>query len=852
MKKMTPGMEQYFKVKEQHPDCLLFYRMGDFYELFMDDAVIASKILDITLTKRGHIDGMDVPLCGVPFHAYENYLPKLVKAGYKVAICEQMETPEEAKKRGYKSVVRRDVVRIITAGTITEDCLLENGKNNYLACVVFEGENVVVAYLDLSTGDFALTNLKKKDLEGFISALSPAEILIKEGQEWPFKGDNLSYLPSSRFSYFNAKEILNQNFKFNQNSWSNNQVVASGVLLDYVLLTQKGNCPKIKTPIFLNHQNNLQIDAVSQRSLELFESNSGHKNMTVFSVINRTCSGAGSRLLRKYLAHPLADVDAINKRLDRVEFFIQNLSLRSEIRECLKKMPDIERSISRLSIGRGGPRDLQSLSVAMDILKQIKLLLSPYQANDALSDLFNQIGQYDEMKDILERALKKELPLLTRDGGFIEKGYDIRIDDLIDLKEDSHRVIVALEKKYQDLTGVKLKISHNNMLGYYIETPIKNASVLMDNTDWGFIHRQTVLSAMRFTTIELGELENKITHASEKLIEYELQIFEDLTKRLLGRYEDLMQSALVMAILDVAAGLAELAESENYTRPRIDDEASFQIIGGRHVVVENAIRRERHDFIPNDCQMNSNNNLWLLTGPNMAGKSTFLRQNALIIILAQMGSFVPAGAATIGVVDRIFSRVGASDNLVYGQSTFMVEMAETASILANATEKSFVILDEIGRGTATFDGLSLAWSIAEYIHNKIKCRTIFATHYHELVQLKDKLHRISLHQMKIKEWENEIVFLHSVGDGASGKSYGIHVGRLAGLPDEVLIRAEQILDLLEKNKEIDGQSLSELPLFEIKEAPKSKVERYLDDIDIDSLSPKMALDLLYELKQIKK
>ena len=885
---MTPMMAQYLQIKKEHQDYLLFYRMGDFYELFLDDAVIASKALDIALTKRGKLDSQDIPMCGVPFHAYESYLAKLIRQGYKVAICEQVEDPKEAKKRGAKSVVKREVIRLVTAGTLTEEPLLDAKKNNFLLTLAKVNDTLGLSWLDISTGDFYLQEvlLKAKDegvvLAGILSRLNPVETVISDAylqnpQIFNVLNDyrdQLSVLPQARFNSENAKKRLETVFKVEAveafGNFTRAEITAAGVLLDYVENTQKGKIPLISKPVKVTESQIMEIDGATRRSLELVEALTGDKNSCLLGVIDRTVTGAGGRLLASRVSNPLKDIEGINRRLDSVEFFTRFNRIRQEVRAILKACPDIERAVSRLSLGRGGPRDLANIKTALAVVPQLKNLVMSFNQNtdeqilsefpDSLKTVLNNLGEHSNLVSTLEQALAEDLPLLARDGGFIREGFYPPLDEIKLLKNDSHKMIVELQNKYAEVTGISnLKIKYNNVIGYFIEVQSKFAPEMLENKD--FIHRQSVLNATRFTTVELTELENKIRGAADKALAMELEMFDNLVKDVRLASEDISRTAKAMAELDVSSALADLAVEKNYCWPQIDDSLVFDVKEGRHPVVENAISKENAGaFVGNNCQLDdAHGRLWLLTGPNMAGKSTFLRQNAIIAIMAQMGSFVPCASAHIGVIDKIFSRVGASDDLARGRSTFMVEMVETASILNQADERSFVILDEIGRGTATFDGLSIAWAVVEHLHELNKCRALFATHYHELTALTSKLPLMTLHCMKIKEFNDEVIFLHEVIDGAADRSYGIHVAKLAGLPRTVVKRAEQVLETLER--EGKSQSVSqlaeELPLFA---AVRSKDEpaaqqivpamEALKELNPDNLTPREALDKLYELKNL--
>ncbi len=876
----TPVMAQYLKIKEEHKDYLIFYRVGDFYELFFDDAVTASKALDITLTRRGKYMGGDIPMCGVPFHAYEGYLAKLIRQGYKVAICEQTEDPKEAKKRGYKAVVNRDVIRLVTPGTLTESPLLDAKRNNFLLAVANQNRSLGFAWLDISTGEFFAQEVELRDeneaaaLSGALIRLNPVEILVADSylqnpavfEILNANIERLTVLPAARFNSANAELRLKSVFQVSSlnvfGSFSRAEIVAAGVLIDYVEMTQKGQLPLIQPPqkVLLNQI--VAIDAATRRSLELIDSLSGDKSGSLLGVIDRTITGAGGRLLAGRVANPVMDVAAINARLDLISFFLDFRQIREDARRLLKLCADIERAASRLLVGRGSPRDLASIRDSLDIVPAMRNLLRSADAGcpDVLKGLISGLGEHSRLVAELTAALAvEELPAFTREGSFIRAGYSPALDELRQYKENGEQLMNKLQEKYIAETGIgNLKVKYNTVIGYFIEVPNKSVSQIIENPN--FIHRQTVLNAARFTTKELNDLENKIRGASEKSLALELEIFARLVDDIRICAEDILKTAKSFAEIDVAAALAELAEEKNYCRPLVDESLTFEIKGGRHPVVETAIEKEAGGaFVGNDCMLDQETGrLWLLTGPNMAGKSTFLRQNAIIAVMAQMGSYVPCASAHIGVINKIFSRVGASDDLARGRSTFMVEMIETAAILNQADERSFVILDEIGRGTATYDGLSIAWAVVEHLHEVNKCRALFATHYHELTALRAKLPQMSLHCMKTKEFNDEVVFLHEVVSGAADRSYGIHVGKLAGLPKSVLQRAEQVLEHLEKNgkSSMAFKLADDLPLFAAlreKEPPLSQSPTLtaLAEINPDNLSPKEALDKLYELKKLQ-
>ncbi|GJL94384.1 MAG: DNA mismatch repair protein MutS [Hyphococcus sp.] len=881
---LTPMMEQYFSIKENSGDALLFYRMGDFYELFFDDAITAAGVLDITLTKRGQHDGDGIPMCGVPFHAYEGYLAKLIRAGFKVAVCEQMEDPAEAKKRGSKSVVRREIVRTITPGTIIEDALLDSRSNNFLSALALlhGGEEAALAWVDVSTGELSVRETSTKTVTSDLAEISPRELVLpdlNDDTEWLSLvssicgGDALTFSPAQYFDSAAGQRRLLEAFDVASlegfGEFSRCECAALGALLSYVELTQAGRRPALLPPRRSMQSEAMAIDAATRSSLELTQTQSGARKGSLLWAIDRTVTGAGARLLASRLAAPLTDMRRINDRLDVAEYFEGKPDLRETVRDFLKKTPDIARSLSRLSLDRGGPRDLTAIRDALINAREIAKSVSdnatldapPPLLSRALSALEEREGEgFAGLIKKLREALSEDPPMLTRDGGFIAKGFDPGLDSVRVLRDESRRIIAGLEAQYREATGVKaLKVRHNNVLGYFVETPPTHGDKLMSTPhDEIFVHRQTLASAVRFTTGELADLDAKISRARDEALAREIELFSALVNDILERREAIAKAGSALAEVDVSAALASLAIEENYARPIVDNTIEFKIAGGRHPVVERALRASGEaSFIANDCQLSDADKaqLWLITGPNMAGKSTFLRQNALIAILAQIGSFVPAHFAHIGVVDRVFSRVGAADDLARGRSTFMVEMVETAAILNQATARSLVVLDEIGRGTSTYDGLSIAWAAVEHLHNDIKCRGLFATHYHEMTALSDQLDGLVNMSMKVREWKGEVVFLHEVGAGAADRSYGVAVAKLAGLPARVIARAEVLLHMLEEDRRAHLDA-SQLDLFSAPqkvelEIPSDLLGEALDGVNPDAISPKEALDIVYRLKTIR-
>ncbi|MBA3813041.1 MAG: DNA mismatch repair protein MutS [Alphaproteobacteria bacterium] len=847
-------MQQYLQIKVQYPSCLLFYRMGDFYELFFEDALLASKALDIALTRRGKgKEGEDIPMCGVPAHASDNYIARLIRQGFRVAICEQT---EEASARKTKGPLTRDVVRVITPGTLTEESLLEAHQNNFLTALVVSRDGTIgLASIDISTGDFFVESTSLPLLETVLARLRPGELLLPETflknpdfhdlfQELKKK---LTPLPASRFDHENSLERLKELYGVKTlesfGDFKSQEIAACGALVDYIRLTQKRDIPSLKPPMRLKERGRLELDAATRRNLELHRSLTGEKRGSLLEVIDQTKTPMGARLLSFYLAAPLTDLKDLESRFQSLDFLYAHSSLNQALRAVLNFCPDLERPLSRLMWGRGGPRDLAILNRGLKLLPDLQKIFEHQEIPKSLSAVLNQLGEYEGLTHLLTQALKEELPYLARDGGFIRPGYHAGLDELLNLKENSKQALEALQKKYVVETGIStLKIKHNNIVGYHVEVTSQHK----DKLGPVFIHRQTMANAMRFTTSELAELEKKIMGALDQALAIELQLFQDLVDASVARASEIIETTKALAVLDVLASHAYLAGEKNYVRPILDESLAFEIEGGRHPVVE-ALLPQSVPFIPNECHLKG---LWLLTGPNMAGKSTFLRQNALITLMAHMGMYVPAKKAHIGLVDRIFSRVGASDDLARGRSTFMVEMTETATILNQATPRSFIILDEIGRGTATFDGLSLAWACVEHLVHVNRSRSLFATHYHELTVLEKSLEEVSCFTVKIREWEDQIIFLHEITEGTADKSYGIHVGKLAGLPPAVVKRAEEVLTRLEKTEAKPKLISQPLPLFMEAYRGLSPLEKALNALNPDNLSPKEALEELYALKKL--
>lgn len=900
----TPSMAQYLEIKAANPDSLLWYRMGDFYELFFEDAVVASAALSIVLTKRGKHLGEDIQMCGVPIHRADEYLQRLIRQGYRVAVCEQLEDPAEARKRGSKSVVKRDVVRLVTPGTITEETLLDDKARNYLTAVfrapggcdgpvIGSSQIVGLASLDISTGECEVGETTGADLPGELVRLSPGEVICSESllaeldfRQWvDIAGAAATPVPAAHFDSLSGERGLKSRLGVNElggfGAFTRAELAAVGALLKYVDLTQLGKQPVLRAPRRTGADAALVIDAASRSSLELVRSTSGEKHGSLLAAIDRTVTGPGARELAARLSAPLRDSAQIHARLDAVGYLIEAPTLREDLRSALKGAPDIARAVSRLAFGRGGPRDLGAIRDALAAAERSATLLiaraGPIGLPAELAEFAARLGHAaGPLSSSLADALIDDLPHLKRDGGFVRAGYSKELDEAIALRDQSRQVMAALEARYCEESGVKtLKVRHNNILGYFIEVTQLNAKPLLSEPlSATFRHRQTMANAMRFTTDELIETEGRIASAAERALTIEQEVFAALASDVATAEQVLGEIAAALADLDVTAALADLAHRDSYVRPTIDTSEAFEIRGGRHPVVEQALAAAlAGPFIENDCVLGrveisqpsgfdegDDTRIWLVTGPNMAGKSTFLRQNALITVLAQMGSYVPARSAHIGIVDRLFSRVGASDDIARGRSTFMVEMVETAGILNQATNRSLVILDEIGRGTATFDGLSIAWATVEYLHEVSRCRALFATHYHELTALEGRLDGVGNVTVDVKEWHDEIVFLHKVRKGAADRSYGIQVAKLAGLPKSVVTRAAEVLRQLEKSDARRGgiEALDDLPLFAAarptnplaEDRGPAPVEAALLALNVDELTPRAALDELYRLKEM--
>jgi DNA mismatch repair protein MutS len=867
---VTPMMAQFLEIKAQTPGALLFYRMGDFYEMFFDDAIAAAAALDIALTKRGFHQGEPIPMCGVPVHASEGYLLALIRKGFRVAIAEQLEDPAESKKRGSKSVVKRGVVRLVTPGTLTEEALLEARRHNYLCAYAEVRDEGALAWTDISTGELRVMACPQARLAPDLARLAPREVLISETHEAALRGliedvgAAITSLSRGSFDSTSSEKRLCALFGVGSleafGNFGRAEVSALGALIDYLDLTQRGRLPLLRPPVREAAGGAMQIDFSTRRNLEISSALSGGREGSLIAAMDRTVTAAGARLLERRLAAPSCDLGAIAARLANVRFMVDQGRIRADLRSALRQVPDMDRALSRLALDRGGPRDLAAIRAGLTQAAHLPALLDG--APDGLKAAAEALVGHEALVDLLDRALVAEPPLLARDGGFVATGHDAGLDETRALRDEGRGVIGRMQAEYAALTGIaSLKIKHNNVLGYFIETTAAHdermRSAPLSET---FIHRQTTAGQVRFTTLPLNDIETRILNAGNHALEIEKRHYDSLRQAVLDRSAAIGLAARGLAELDVASALADLAAAEDWCEPLVDDSRAFTVTGGRHPVVERALKRQgAGPFVANDCALTGQDTpaIWLLTGPNMAGKSTFLRQNALIALLAQAGSFVPAASAHIGLVSQLFSRVGAADDLARGRSTFMVEMVETAAILNQADDRALVILDEIGRGTATYDGLSIAWATLEHLHEVNRCRALFATHYHELTALAGKLAGVENATVTVKEWQGDVIFLHEVKKGAADRSYGVQVARLAGLPAAVVDRARVVLEALEQGEREGGKQtalIDDLPLFRAAPTPAprqplaSAVEAALKDIHPDDLTPIEALRLIYALK----
>ncbi len=864
--KPTPMMEQYHALKREAGEALLFYRMGDFFELFFEDARVASGVLDIALTSRGEHGGEPVPMCGVPVHSAESYLARLIKAGCRVAIAEQIETPEEAKERAKrdgtpssKALVARDIVRFVTAGTLTEEALLEPRRANVLAAVCDVRGTIGIAACDISTGRMELEECAPDRLGAALARLGASETVAPEGLD----GVPLDTIPrpprdfSSDSGEARLKAVHGVSTLDGFGDFTRAMLAAAGGLIAYLEHVGRGKLPLLLPPVARSGDAALAMDEATRASLEILTTAQGTRRGSLVEAVDRCVTGAGARQLADDLSAPLTDAAAIQARLALVAWLHDDPLLRADLRTVLRALPDLGRALGRIVAGRGSPRDLGQLRDGLSEARRIHDYLVQRQERPALLDaLLPSLTGHGALTDLYARALVPAPPTERGQGGFIAEGYDAALDELRRVSGDARRAIAMLEAKYRDQTGIAaLKIRHNGVLGYFIEVPAKHGDALMA-PDSGFTHRQTMAGAVRFNALALHEEASRIAEAGGHALAAEEAHFEELIAAAVAARHAIAATAAALARIDVAAGQAERAAEGGWCKPAISDGLGLEITGGRHPVVEAALAAKGERFIANDCRLAPHDRLWLVGGPNMGGKSTFLRQNALIVLLAQAGGFVPAEAARIGLVDRLFSRVGASDNLARGRSTFMVEMVETAAILAQASERSFVILDEVGRGTSTYDGLALAWAVVEAVHGVNRCRCLFATHYHELARLAESCEALSLHHVRAREWKGELVLLHEVSEGPADRSYGLAVAKLAGVPAPVVARAKSVLDRLEKGRAETGglaAGLGDLPLFaaaaSAPEETADPVRERLRDLDVDALSPREALDVLYALKR---
>jgi len=870
---VTPMMAQYLEIKAQYPDALLFYRMGDFYELFFDDAGLAAEALDIALTKRGKHLGCDIAMCGVPVHSAEGYLLTLIRKGFRVAVCEQTEDPVEARKRGSKSVVRREVVRLVTPGTLTEESLLDARRHNYLAAVARVRGEGALAWVDISTGAFHVMPLALARLGPELARLAPREVVVSESDEADLRdvvaenGASLTALGQSAFDSTGGEKRLCALFGVGTleafGTFTRPEIAAMAAIVEWLEITQKGKLPLLRAPVREAQARVMQIDAATRRNLELTHALDGRRAGSLLATIDRTVTAGGGRLLERRLSSPSRVLDVVQARLDAVGFAVDAPRPADELREHLRRVPDLDRALSRLGLDRGGPRDLAAVRSGLAQATEIATRIDDADLPGMLAEAVAELRGHAALRDLLDQALVAEPPLLVRDGGFIAPGHDADLDEARKLRDEGRGVIANMQGDYVKQTGIgSLKIKHNNVLGYFVEVTATHAErMLAAPLNETFKHRQTTANQVRFTTVALSEMETRILNAGGRALEIEKRLYEDLKAAVLEKSAEVAQVARSLSELDLATALADLARAEDWCRPSVDESHTLRIEAGRHPVVERALRAQGGAaFIANDCALDEGSDIRLLTGPNMAGKSTFLRQNALIALLAQMGSYVPAQAAQVGLVSQLFSRVGASDDLARGRSTFMVEMVETAAILNQADAQALVILDEIGRGTATYDGLSIAWATLEHLHGVNGCRALFATHYHELTRLSDKLTRVANATVAVKEHDGDVIFLHEVRSGAADRSYGVQVAKLAGLPPAVVDRARVVLDALERGEREGGGArkalIDDLPLFAATPPPapspvrESQVETRLADVLPDTLSPRDALALVYELKAL--
>ncbi len=852
MSKDTPMIIQYKKIKEKHTDAILFYRLGDFYEMFFEDAVLSSKILNITLTSRGREKGKKIPMCGVPYHSASSYIHKLLDSGHKVAICEQMEDPKNAK-----GPVKREVIRIITPGTVIDDSLLDNKSSNYLMSICQEGNQFGIASIDISTGEFNICTItEKNNLKNEITRINPSECLIHKKInsdliDWVKKNNIVVNILDKEYFDKNNKDLLCKQFNvFSLNAYGvsndNLALISAAAIINYLKNTLKRDLKHIKDIFIYDPQGFMILDTATKYNLELI---SNSKKKCLLGVLDYTVTSMGARMLKSWLLRPLKDEINIKKRLESVKELLENYRKRENIRNIIKSCYDFERIISKISYGNANARDLialkKSLNVLPEVLNEIKVLKS-----ELINEIYNKMDVLQDITILLEESIIEEPSVSLKDGNIIKEGFDENVDKLREAKNNGKTWIIDLENREKNNTGIKsLKVGFNKVFGYYIEITKANLHLVPDE----YIRKQTLSNSERFITNELKGYEDTILGAEDKLTNLEYELFVKIRNKVSLKTNNIQKNAKATAALDTLLSLAEAANINNYVEPNIHSKKSINISQGRHAVVENNIDEE---FIPNDILLDDHDNRTIIiTGPNMAGKSTYLRQIALIVIMSHIGSFVPAEMAEIGVVDRVFTRIGASDNLSEGESTFMVEMNDVANIVNNATEKSLVILDEVGRGTSTYDGLSLAWAITEYIHNKISCRCLFATHYHELIELEKDFKGIKNYNIAVKEKGDNIIFLRQILPGGTDKSYGIHVAKLAGLPEQIINSANKMMNNMDQgSKKIitTNDMLKDIDYDFIKNNKDSKIIEELKRLDLLNTSPIEAINILYNFqKEIK-
>ncbi len=851
--KVTPSRQQYLDIKAQHQDAIVFFRLGDFYETFDDDAKLAAEVLDLVLTSRPQGKNQRTPMAGVPHHAAEGYIARLIAKGYKVALCEQIGDSSQIK-----GLMPREVVRVFTAGTVIEPGMLDAGRNNYLTAVLLEGDRVGLAYADVTTGEFATTQFNgRRRLTEELARLDPAELLLPDS-ELAYQGEAkaVSRLPDWRFEEGNARQTLLRHFGVDSLSafgceGKSLATRVAGAILYYLQETQKGAVGQIQRLATYSVEGFMALDTATRRNLELTESLGGERSGSLLKVLNKTVTPMGARLLRDRISRPLLDVDDLNGRLNQVDTFFNDALLRADLRTTLKGLPDLERLTNRVLSGKATPRDLEYIGLALTAVPEISNQLSVNSNQSPISSLQSLISQLDactEAAKIIAQAIAQEAPTNLNKMGVIRPGFSAELDGVMNSSAHARQWVAELEPRERERSSISsLKVGFNKVFGYYIEVTRTHS----DNVPEDYIRKQTLTNAERYITPELKEYETLILNAEERILEIERRVFSEVCQQVSQYAKRLLKTANVLAQLDVASALAEAAAMQGYVRPVLTTENRLAIVNGRHPVVEQTLQMER--FVPNNVQMDHNERIQIITGPNMSGKSTYLRQVALIVLMAQIGSFVPADSAEIGLVDRIFTRIGAHDELHAGRSTFMVEMVETAEILNHATNRSLLILDEIGRGTSTYDGLAIAWAIIEYLHNhpRLKPRTLFATHYHELVGLADLLPLVSNYNVAVAEEGDKVIFLHQIVPGGADQSYGIHVGQLAGLPRDVINRANEILLELEEHAPTTAvepsrlNSVQQMALF----PESSPLLDELQALDVNSMSPLEAINKLYEWKR---